>query len=721
MADLTVKGLIELVLKGRGGKDAADQMGKVKKGADAADKSVKKAKASTESFGKTLVKYFGGALLARFALQSVNVFAAWQRQLRVTANEARRLGLDIENTTDRATNLTIAMEKQTGILRQDTLPVFNRFLGLTEDVERATLLTRAAVGAEEGGFKDLNTAAALLGSTLLGEVIEPAKSIGYAFDQSRSAAEQQAEVLTALIEKMLSYSKGIDDTKGKLDGINAKFNEQKLILGERLAPAVEWIGNAFGWIVMQLQLAGDNFGTFFSMATQGFTGIGNVMRAAFDFKKLMDDPSMFFKTLTETVKREVELQTDIMADGVESAKRIRAKGAETIAQTEAAQQKALAEFQAQANTRAASVTATRLEKEAAIERKKRDERIAFEMTAEDQILASKIAGSKQGSVERERLELEALDRAHRIARDKAIELGADLALIDEQFRVAKAEVERAADETRDKEVRDRADKLSEFLIEQQKQRIEDAILLTKEGSDAELALQIEFLELMRDEELLDAELLGADLFAVRKKWADRITNLEHAHTNARIKWAELEAREKSQYAQTIAGAAVQFAQAAFGESKALAIAAAIINTWGAVNAALNSGIPFPGNVILAGLMAATGLANVAKIRSTNIGDSSSGGDGASLGGGGFDDPVNDRLARVGGRRWAMDLINNVDRGFNEGLAGAPDQPDDDPTRDRDEPPIVINGNVYGGRVGLRQLSRDIQRATRTDSRTRSVR
>ena len=94
----------------------------------------------------------------------------------------------------------------------------------------------------------------------------------------------------------------------------------------------------------------------------------------------------------------------------------------------------------------------------------------------------------------------------------------------------------------------------------------------------------------------------------------------------------------------------------FGDTKEVAIAEAIINTYlGATKALAQGGI---WGVVQAAIVIAAGLAHVAKIQSTE----------PSTEGAGFDVPAYDAAARAGGRRWAMDMIGEFSGGVREGWA-----------------------------------------------------
>ena len=118
---------------------------------------------------------------------------------------------------------------------------------------------------------------------------------------------------------------------------------------------------------------------------------------------------------------------------------------------------------------------------------------------------------------------------------------------------------------------------------------------------------------------------------------------------------------KREQAWQTADAAIGAAYSIFGESKEIAIAEAVINTFKGATAA------YP-NFVLMALIIASGLAQVAKIRSTEPG-----GGGDATAGRGFDVPAYDAAARAGGRRWAMDMIGEfsggVREGWSEGMGG----------------------------------------------------
>ena len=126
--------------------------------------------------------------------------------------------------------------------------------------------------------------------------------------------------------------------------------------------------------------------------------------------------------------------------------------------------------------------------------------------------------------------------------------------------------------------------------------------------------QLALIEEQRD--LIKLQLLQKD---ITKQDADK-KDLEL--TGKKIKLEEQLDTVRMESASNTLGALAQLAQAGrstFELGKALALAQAIIDAYGAGNKVLNSKLPFPTNVIAMAGVIATGLNNVAKIRSQKFG------------------------------------------------------------------------------------------------------
>ena len=142
---------------------------------------------------------------------------------------------------------------------------------------------------------------------------------------------------------------------------------------------------------------------------------------------------------------------------------------------------------------------------------------------------------------------------------------------------------------------------------------------------------------------------------LRKKIEENVKHLLAAKKQA--------ARQEVEMQVSVANAAVGLATDLFGASKETAIAQAIINTYeGATKALAQGGIY---GAVLAAIVVAAGLAQIAKIESSEPASAN-----ISTKGAGFDDPANDRAAYMTGRKWAADMVSNISSGWSDGLAAA---------------------------------------------------
>lgn len=181
---------------------------------------------------------------------------------------------------------------------------------------------------------------------------------------------------------------------------------------------------------------------------------------------------------------------------------------------------------------------------------------------------------------------------------------------------------------------------------------------TKEKADYERELKESLKQAQKAHDELAAQQKRADGKELDEagKLAYGLVKIEKERAEKERKIAEELAEQKKAAAQATAFAAIGFARSAFGESKALSIAEASISTWQGAARALKDW-PAPYSYIIAAMTIASGLAQVAKITSTD-----------ATKGSGFDDPSNDAAARIGGRRWAADMIGEFTAGASAGWA-----------------------------------------------------
>lgn len=171
------------------------------------------------------------------------------------------------------------------------------------------------------------------------------------------------------------------------------------------------------------------------------------------------------------------------------------------------------------------------------------------------------------------------------------------------------------------------------------------------------------------------------------------------------------AKEEIKMQQEIGNATIGLLTDVFGQSKELSIVQAVINTYEGATKALAQGGVY--GAVLAAIVIAAGLAQVANIEAASP---SASGAGQNVAGAGFDDPSSDIMARQTGRKWAKDMTDNITMGWGEGLKGA--SLGGSVTNNNSH---TTNINVSGGgidpnsRESLKQLGRRLNLVMQSDS------
>lgn len=185
-----------------------------------------------------------------------------------------------------------------------------------------------------------------------------------------------------------------------------------------------------------------------------------------------------------------------------------------------------------------------------------------------------------------------------------------------------------------------------------------------------------------------------------------------ARVNRRLQHKEemtltaIEAAAKRAAYVGIADAGLQFLGAIFGKNKEAAMAQVIVDTAvSAVAAAKNPpGLPYTAPFVA--LAIAQGAAQLATIKSQNLG---------------FDDPMNDIIASQLGRKSAKDFVNLFGGGFHDelmNLHGGPSAVYNQTTINRGSTVNITANGVIGTRTGFRKwLEREMTMAERQRART----
>ncbi len=194
-------------------------------------------------------------------------------------------------------------------------------------------------------------------------------------------------------------------------------------------------------------------------------------------------------------------------------------------------------------------------------------------------------------------------------------------------------------------------------------------------------------------------------------------NAEKALADATLAMEDAAAHAKADAAVGGINAGLGAAAAAFPENKEIQVGQTVMATYEASTNAYKSAaaIPYVGFIlgpVAAALALVAGFKNVQQITSTPEPK-------ASVSSPSFDDPMNDALAKIAGRKSAIDVVNHTTQGFREQLASGQSQRMDGNTTQATFP----GGGGGGGRQGdtfnvrgsgpteqvLRKLSRGLRK------------
>ena len=785
--ELNIKLLVESMLKDKGLVDAKTQIDNLGKQVERLQGQLDKSKESGSAFGKTLMQFVGLGSLTAFIKSSVVDFAELDRAFNATGYSMQGLGLDASKELPRVREFLQSIQDGGGALVRETVPSFQKFIGITKDTGAALAAVKLATDISESGMVDVGTAAQGLAAILQGKAKSAANSFGLELNKTNGEQKTAVELLDEAIAKYGGLADSMGDAQDEMDRLSGTWEGLSRTVGEGFAPGLTVVNGILFHGIGLIKDYGTIWGAFLDMAIAGTSDFARVLADAFNLKKLFTAPKEYLATLTETwnrATRNVAAEWNGMFDQiVENHTRAAAKQEDVTA--------GLKKLREQAARAAAKDEAEEAKKAAA-------QRQEFEERATLAALQSQVAAAREGSDERLRLELQLLERKRAAELAKAREIGASVAQINASYdaqRLAKiAEFERkraeetqaAEDELRKAELDAAKEGTQERLdleLSMLDRKHREAIAKVAGNKAAEFALetayQINRLALIKtyDEKRYDAELKsyqesiaaeeeleeqlaqrrvelaemgrGGNKFderdslneARRKREQAGIERQLHDELKAAGKNDDERARAYQRYVDRkraadvkygresiklendkkaaqkeaysdIADAAIGFASAAFGNNKAVAVAEATMHGANAVMSVWDKWAWNPAVcAVLEALTIATTVAQIAKITSSDAG-----------GGSGFDDPVNDRVANLGGRKWARDLVDQIGGGFRSEMgrlspfsAVAPSQSSTTYSRGGDT--YHFHGLLVDDR-SLRKAGRLIERGQRLDAARR---
>lgn len=687
--DLTIKGIFEFLFPGRGAKEAKEQLDDAGKAADKTKTKFKGLDSTTEELGRKLKQYLGGAALAALIKSSVSQFAAYERGLSAIGKQLQALGADQAAAVPQIRAFLESVEKGTGVLRQDALPVFQKFLGITKSVDGAMYATRLATDLTNAGLGDMGTNGERLANLLQGEVTEAAKSLGLQLRDNSGHIKTQSQLLDELIGLYGGFGTSQKDAQSQIEKTQSGFNNLKQTIGTAVAPALNVVANIVAHLVNALQSIGPVAAMVFSEAKGRALQFGATLKAVFNLKKLIQEgPSAYM--------------AELLTAGNEAVRNMKLEQEGAAEELIAIWNDAADQINEHAEQGRKDITAVAKAKENAAAQADIERRLAFEKSAQEKLLQARIAATKKGSEAELVAQLELLEHQHKAAVEAAHQVQASTAAIDETFRLEKQALQDDFNEQQDEQHKALMQKRAEREVQNQIAILDAQAELLTDGDDRKLQLLLARLDLERDLELANTELTEQEKTAIRAKFEAKAHGIVVRSETASAAFKKQQRMQELNDQQQMAGALMGIAATMFGKNKAVAIAQTMIQTYfGAAKALAENPPPSPIGIISAAFVIAQGIKRANDIRKQNAG---------------FDDPAHDRLAYLGGRRWAVDMVRNLDLGFKEGmaaafprLAGSMSNVVNNTTNDNSLH-AHFGSTPLGGRAAARQIVRQLDRA-----------
>ncbi len=668
--DLQITGVIEFILKKLGLSQAQAGLKGTGEAAKRAGRDFGAMEKASASLGSTLNRYLGAAALGALLKSSVTEFAKVERGFGALKIQMEGLGLSSGKQLPRVQAFLEGLQDAGDGMLSETIPAFQKFLSLTGKVEASISLVKLASNMAESGLGGLTDATGVLNSLLTGQANRALKEWGINVRESADGSLDAKEALEKLFEKFPDQISNIEDMQDSLDKLAGKFLNLTRGIGSAISKtgsffrdAKDFIGEGFDLIKKDLGFGGDRGGELRVME-----GLGAPQNAAAAAKEQADTAAKARQEALDAAKK--------AHDAKDREKRER----EAREAREHAERIADAEFEVQDNLR-----------------------------------HQLIKQSVEGSDERLKLVLADLDKEEAQAIEVAKRTGKEIEGIHETYEIARREAMLATQkyqqelQTQDilnaQEIASRKQQLVDEEVQREKERIE-----AQRDAEAELlALQLTNNELtLEDRARIEKELIRLDTMR-RLSTARSIGESLAIWKAGNAQMAAVDkavADDKIALGLEVAGAWSGAMQAMFGENKNLAIAQAIIDTWAGATRALKD-YPWPFSAGIASAVIAAGFANVAKIEST----SSKARGGREEKKGTFDSPSNDQTLFMGTQKSVDDFLRITRQAANRAADRFVEQEGPPVSMDQS---VHIHGNVYGGDPGLRQLSREMERAGRHD-------
>lgn len=242
MSDMNLRAQVEVVLKDHGLLEVNQRL---KTTEDRLKSTSTAATTAGAGFGALATRLAGAAAAfisigsaLRFVDSSVTQFAKLDRQLRALAIQMDAMGISSKDALPEVRKFLEAIEASGGATLDQTVPAFQKYLGLTKSVEQATALVSLAFRAAEGSGQEFATVAESLSQLMQGRALGAATALGVQFKRTGDEVRDAQTALEEAFKRWPEKVADIDDMQNALDRSTAAWARLSRAVGKDFGAAV---------------------------------------------------------------------------------------------------------------------------------------------------------------------------------------------------------------------------------------------------------------------------------------------------------------------------------------------------------------------------------------------------------------------------------------------------------------------------------------------------
>jgi hypothetical protein len=653
----------------------------------------KKPKTDADSFSGALHDLTGNLMSTVVAYASVGAGIALFHDIVKSAIEGARaldqynminktLGDSTEKSTEANKDWLDSVERASGVAKETLLPTYASLVAVTHSTTQAQALMQVALGASASGLGTVEENARSLTMMMTTGLIRGAGGLGAEMKKLQKEGKSTQEIFAIVSKQFGDAGASVHNAGIEVDRAKVQWKESKeaigataTSLGATLAPALHAAALAIAMVVAGAIKFGTAFKIQFQLAgaaAQAFLAAvkGHFGEAKQIIKDAAAEAGKDWKAATEKATQTitgVEVQWNKSTGGMITGSKKLQDALNAAAANAGKQKKAIFDI---------GEAWKQVELHAMHEGKTEIEVTKLEIEGLNKILTTRKLSAKQ----REELEVKSAELTKRLALEEESAKQKELRDFETDLKIqTKSEEDynkkylagiqqRLAGEKKGSEEWKKLKLIEIDLIGKIEKAEEEAEKRAVAADDRAVKRKIEnAVRLAKAKKLGTVQALNAELQAIQQSLAADTMGVDE---NIALQEKEAEIEEaldsaKAAREEKYVGQSIGAAESLFGQSKGVAIAKAVISTYqGAAQSIADWGMPW--GAVFAALAVAEGLAQVAKIESTDIGSKSGGGKGKS----GFDDPANDFAAYVGGKQWAKDMVHQMSMGAARGFSDA---------------------------------------------------